>query len=355
MIIRLLNTHIPRVPLTRRHSSTLSSSPIAAIWYNFCNPHPSLSLLTALQVPSASSHEIQKKTPNFFIFLLIHQTHPDIRKVKFKPVNQQKSCLFRIVCRGTWQISIERYLFPSLLISRKLFHVAGTYVVLSKSMLMGDSYQSILPLFSLSRKRECQRCLSLLALDSFTSSWFSSTMEDKSSPIWWDSFSQVISPYILTRRRYWWQAYESIRAIESAGTADDTQWLTYWVVFGFFNLIEYWSRTILYWLRKCPFHPQLSTPWCWCVCDSFLLPLQNYYCPLACSSSVPWSGIRLSRLPPSSFGKTHRSSSRSSRYYPQTIDLCWCRISRASSQQLDTCNGSGNGRTIVSRMWKEGL
>ena len=44
-------------------------------------------------------------------------------------------------------------------------------------------------------------------------------------------------------------AYESIKAIERPGTADDTQWLTYWVVFGFFNVIEFWSRTILYWMR----------------------------------------------------------------------------------------------------------
>jgi receptor expression-enhancing protein 5/6 len=47
-------------------------------------------------------------------------------------------------------------------------------------------------------------------------------------------------------------AYESIKAIESVGTADDTQWLTYWVVFSFFNVVEYWSRTILYWLRMFP-------------------------------------------------------------------------------------------------------
>jgi receptor expression-enhancing protein 5/6 len=47
-------------------------------------------------------------------------------------------------------------------------------------------------------------------------------------------------------------AYESIKAIESVGSADDTQWLTYWVVFSFFNVVEYWSRTILYWLRVFP-------------------------------------------------------------------------------------------------------
>src|SRR5208282_4556672 len=43
-----------------------------------------------------------------------------------------------------------------------------------------------------------------------------------------------------------------MKAIESAGTSDDTQWLTYWVVFSFFNVAEYWSRTILYWLRMSP-------------------------------------------------------------------------------------------------------
>jgi len=33
-------------------------------------------------------------------------------------------------------------------------------------------------------------------------------------------------------------AYASFKAIESTDTHDDTQWLTYWVVYAFFNLIE---------------------------------------------------------------------------------------------------------------------
>ena len=41
-------------------------------------------------------------------------------------------------------------------------------------------------------------------------------------------------------------AYASIKAIESADKGDDTQWLTYWVVFGLFTVLEFFSRTILW-------------------------------------------------------------------------------------------------------------
>jgi len=43
-------------------------------------------------------------------------------------------------------------------------------------------------------------------------------------------------------------AYFSLAALESATPTDDTQWLTYWVVFGFFSVVEFWSKQILYWL-----------------------------------------------------------------------------------------------------------
>ncbi|EIW67141.1 protein YOP1 [Tremella mesenterica] len=44
-------------------------------------------------------------------------------------------------------------------------------------------------------------------------------------------------------------AYLSIQAIESPGTNDDKQWLTYWVVFGMMNLIESMGvRAILFWI-----------------------------------------------------------------------------------------------------------
>jgi len=53
-------------------------------------------------------------------------------------------------------------------------------------------------------------------------------------------------------------AYCSIKALESTIKADDTQWLTYWVVFAFFSVFEYFADFIagwvpFYWLSKCLF------------------------------------------------------------------------------------------------------
>ncbi|GLB36685.1 putative TB2/DP1, HVA22 family protein [Lyophyllum shimeji] len=44
-------------------------------------------------------------------------------------------------------------------------------------------------------------------------------------------------------------AYLSFKAIESPSHLDDVQWLTYWVVFGFFNFLESFAlRVVLYYL-----------------------------------------------------------------------------------------------------------
>merc|ERR1712179_673205 len=53
-------------------------------------------------------------------------------------------------------------------------------------------------------------------------------------------------------------AYCSIRALESSVKSDDTQWLTYWVVFAAFSVVEYFADFIagwvpFYWLSKCLF------------------------------------------------------------------------------------------------------
>ncbi|XP_063372024.1 receptor expression-enhancing protein 5 isoform X1 [Cydia amplana] len=53
-------------------------------------------------------------------------------------------------------------------------------------------------------------------------------------------------------------AYMSMRALESPSKDDDTKWLTYWVVYACFSVVEYFSDFIvgwfpLYWLIKCIF------------------------------------------------------------------------------------------------------
>ncbi|ALC42711.1 CG8331, partial [Drosophila busckii] len=53
-------------------------------------------------------------------------------------------------------------------------------------------------------------------------------------------------------------AYVSIHAIESSTKQDDTKWLTYWVTFGIFTVIEFFSGFLthfipFYWLLKCGF------------------------------------------------------------------------------------------------------
>uniref|UniRef100_A0A0W0F275 Protein YOP1 n=1 Tax=Moniliophthora roreri TaxID=221103 RepID=A0A0W0F275_MONRR len=47
-------------------------------------------------------------------------------------------------------------------------------------------------------------------------------------------------------------AYLSFKAIESPAPQDDIQWLTYWVVFGFFNFLESFAlRIVLYYIPCC--------------------------------------------------------------------------------------------------------
>lgn len=61
------------------------------------------------------------------------------------------------------------------------------------------------------------------------------------------------------------RSFSSISAVESKDTKDDTKWLTYWVVFAVFSIIEFFSYYItkiipFYWLIKCIFHIWLMAP-----------------------------------------------------------------------------------------------
>jgi len=74
-------------------------------------------------------------------------------------------------------------------------------------------------------------------------------------------FAELVCNFI----GFLYPAYISIKAIESASKADDTQWLTYWVVFGLFSIIEFNEDEIVgyfpvYWLFKCAFLLYLYLP-----------------------------------------------------------------------------------------------
>lgn len=43
-------------------------------------------------------------------------------------------------------------------------------------------------------------------------------------------------------------AYASVKAIESSAKEDDTQWLTYWVVYAAFGLLETFTDILLFWI-----------------------------------------------------------------------------------------------------------
>lgn len=61
-------------------------------------------------------------------------------------------------------------------------------------------------------------------------------------------------------------AYYSLHALSTKTTKDDTELLTYWVVFAFLNVIEFWSSAILYWI-----------PFYWLIKTIFLLWLSIPY------------------------------------------------------------------------------
>ncbi|KAI0226156.1 ER membrane protein DP1/Yop1, partial [Massospora cicadina] len=43
-------------------------------------------------------------------------------------------------------------------------------------------------------------------------------------------------------------AYASFKALETANKDDDTQWLTYWCVYGFLHILEHFSDYLLHWI-----------------------------------------------------------------------------------------------------------
>ncbi|KAI8969230.1 TB2/DP1, HVA22 family-domain-containing protein [Mycotypha africana] len=62
---------------------------------------------------------------------------------------------------------------------------------------------------------------------------------------------------LLTNAISWlYPAYASFKAIETEGTTDDKQWLTYWTVIGCIQMVEYFSDLLLFWF---PFYYLFKT------------------------------------------------------------------------------------------------
>ena len=60
-------------------------------------------------------------------------------------------------------------------------------------------------------------------------------------------FFNIAAGFLSTLLGWGLPAYFSLKALESPSSNDDTQWLTYWVVFGAFQIVEFFSGAILYW------------------------------------------------------------------------------------------------------------
>jgi receptor expression-enhancing protein 5/6 len=57
-------------------------------------------------------------------------------------------------------------------------------------------------------------------------------------------------------------AYASVKAIESVRTEDDTQWLTYWVVYSAFGMVEFFTDIFLSWFPFYYLAKMLFLGWC---------------------------------------------------------------------------------------------
>ena len=60
--------------------------------------------------------------------------------------------------------------------------------------------------------------------------------------------SSIIPPNLdfLYASRFLYPAYWSIKALETSDLKDDRKWLTYWVVFAFFSVLEYFSGQVYF-------------------------------------------------------------------------------------------------------------
>lgn len=77
--------------------------------------------------------------------------------------------------------------------------------------------------------------------------------------LFFDIFANIICDLIA----YSYPLYASLKVIETNDHGKDTQWLTYWVVFGIFGTLETFIHIITYWI---PFYYPLKVTFLiWCM------------------------------------------------------------------------------------------
>ncbi|KAK4705803.1 receptor expression-enhancing protein 5/6, partial [Phenoliferia sp. Uapishka_3] len=60
-------------------------------------------------------------------------------------------------------------------------------------------------------------------------------------------FFNVFAGFLSNLLGWGLPAYLSLKALETPGHDDDTQWLTYWIIFGAFNFLESMSKVLVAW------------------------------------------------------------------------------------------------------------
>ncbi len=88
-------------------------------------------------------------------------------------------------------------------------------------------------------------------------------------------------------------AYASVRAIESDKKDDDTKWLTYWTVFAFFSIVEFFSDILLswfplYWLAKVTFFKCNKSLHCVHNAITFIICTVHPAGLVLCSNLMEW-------------------------------------------------------------------
>ncbi|KAI9319771.1 TB2/DP1, HVA22 family-domain-containing protein [Dichotomocladium elegans] len=69
-------------------------------------------------------------------------------------------------------------------------------------------------------------------------------------------FFNIMGRFLTHLISWVYPAYASFKAIESPSQADDKQWLTYWTVIGFVQIVEYFTDLLLSWF---PFYFVVKT------------------------------------------------------------------------------------------------